>query len=55
MCFCLFLLKIFLSVVLFEAISRMESKLPLACLTVENCFSPTHFVISSAANHAILC
>jgi hypothetical protein len=45
----------FLSVILLEAISRMKPRLPFACFTVENGFSPSTFLISSAANHAILC
>jgi hypothetical protein len=51
----LFLFIIFLSVILLEAVSRMKSRLLLACFTVEKDFSPSTFLISSAANHAILC
>jgi hypothetical protein len=50
-----FLFIIFLSVILLEAISKMKSRLPLACFIVENGFSPSTFLISSAANHASLC
>jgi len=46
---------IFFSVILLEAVSRMKSRLPLSCFTVENGFSPSTSLISSAANHAILC
>jgi hypothetical protein len=57
--FCLHkIIKVFLislSVTLLEASYRMKTRLPLACLTVENGFSPSPFLISSAANHAILC
>ena len=49
-----FLFIILLSVILLEAISTMMSRHPLACFT-ESGFSPSTFLISSAANHAILC
>ena len=54
-CCCLFLFIVLLCVILLEAISRTKSRLPLACFTVENGFSPSTFHISSAANHAIVC
>jgi hypothetical protein len=38
-----------------EAISRMKARLPLAWLSVENYFPSSPFLISFAANHAILC
>jgi hypothetical protein len=50
-----FLFIIFLSVILLEAISRMKSRLPLVCLTVENGSCPFPFLISSAADRSILC